>query len=323
MKSIFASLLLLFIGTQLRADAAATITSTEGWSVTVILRYSGMTLTSNSNDCRYGFSYHQNYTYEVLYSDGGGPRSYYIGIGGGCITDGGTVGVPETTSLTGTLQSPNKYSNTATQCNQVDPDDYFCETMNLTISGPGISEQTVSMQYLDGNATLPLSLTDLLATEERAGIRIEWLIEGEQEQAHYTVERSPDGVHWTGIVSLPGRTDITYVNDYSFLDLAPLAGTSYYRIAVISPEGNRSFSNVVFLDRGRARQQLSPNPVHDLLTLRGFDDLRIISMDGKDLTASLNVRDEGHGNYTLDVSGLKRGLYIARSPSGSQRFERL
>ncbi|MGB3798931.1 MAG: T9SS type A sorting domain-containing protein [Lewinella sp.] len=304
------------------AESVATVTSTEGWSVTILIRYTGITRTSSNNNCRYGFNYNLDFDYEVSYSDGGGARGYYIGIGDGCVTNGGTVGIPENSALSGSIQSYGKYSNSTVNCNRVDPDDYFCETMNLTISAPGISQQTVAMQPME-DAVLPVFLSDFGADKEEIGVRLHWETQVQVDQDYFIVERSADGIHWEALSSVPGHTGFDLFQKYNFLDSHPGSAINYYRIVAIALDGSSTVSDVAAVDNRRHIMTVHPNPVTETLFLSGFDELRVFDMQGHEVTAELNAHRTGEEDYTIDVSGLKAGLYLARSSNGFRRFQRI
>ena len=323
LRTLFATLTVVMMSTPCQADNFATVTSSNGWSVTVIVRYIDITPISPSNNCQYGFNYYQNFEYEVTYSDGGAARSYYIGIGGGCFTNSGTIGIPENSSLSGTFKSHNKYSNSSTPCNNIDPEDYFCGTMNLTISGPGMPERIVPMNYVDTYATLPISLDKINAREERGGILVEWFAEDEDGRQNYILQHSRDGVHWIDHRSLPVKKSYDTSNSYSVFDAQPMGKRNFYRIVVESLDGVRSFSEVVSVTRAEEQIYLAPNPVRDRLTVRGFQDIRILSMDGRDVTTLLSVKENGDGSYSIDVSNLRAGVYLIHSATGTGRFQRI
>ncbi|WP_116108519.1 T9SS type A sorting domain-containing protein [Lewinella sp. IMCC34191] len=323
-RTLLTAFAVLIACTHLRADNYASVTSSEGWTITVAIRYTGITVLNESNNCRYGFNYVQNFDYEVHYSGGGGPRTYYLGIGDGCVTNGGTIGIPESSSLSGSIQSYNKYSNTKTPCHRIDPADFACETMNLTISAPGVPNQTVSMAYMDGNAVLPIALSDFGAESEPTGsVRVHWNTVEQADQNYFTVERSANGSDWLPLATLPSRKGNDVLGGYQFRDEHPLSTVAYYRIVMMSVDGTSTISDIRAVHSPDDRMSVYPNPVSDVLYLRGFDEVTIFDMQGRDVTSQLTPHHTGDGTYSVNVSGLKKGVYFARSAAGAQRFQRI
>ena len=316
----FATLMVALLSTGVHADSVATVNSSEGWSVTVVVRYTGMTRTSSNNNCRYGFNYHLNYEYDITYSDGGGPRSWYLGVGGGCLTNGGTVGLNEGSALSGTFTSYNKYSNSTVNCNQVDPDDYYCEDMNLTISAPGISNQTVSMQYMDGDAALPVNLLSFSANKHADDVDLQWSTSFEEENDYFVVERSVDGQAWEPLASLPGQGANFPVSEYNFKDGHPATGANYYRLVQVAMDGTSTYSEIVSATFAGSTVSIFPNPAGDHLTVMSTETIEVFNGQGQQIPLASLSPVAGNGSYKLDLHSLRKGLYYIRTGNQVSKF---
>ncbi|WP_116128151.1 T9SS type A sorting domain-containing protein [Lewinella sp. IMCC34183] len=322
------ALLLLLVGQEASARNVATVSSTEGWSLTVTLKYTGMRMTNPQNDCKWGFNYKLDMDYKVSYSDGGGARMWYIGAGGGCFTDDGTVGIPEYQSRWGNISSPEKWSATRTKCHRVDYAEYECRTVFLTVSGPGIPEQTVAMPYLAAPAQqqiLPVSLRDFTATSGPAGVLLAWWTDAESNNSHFIIQRSADGIDWHRIAEVPGHGNSATVSDYTFEDASPVIDRAFYRLVQVDRTGTQSLSTVASVTDGAGLGALEvyPNPAADRLFVSATEPIALFDLSGRDITPYVNVTATAGHAYSVDVSGLMAGVYLVRSGSRARRFVHL
>ncbi len=317
--------MLVLLNTSARADAFASVTSSEGWNISVRIAYTGIDILYPSNDCKYGFNYTRSFSYEVIYSDGGASRTWELGITGGCIMNEaeGSVNLPVWKGLSGNFSDYGKYSYTNTKCNKIDPADFACETMKLVISAPGISKRSLPMTYIDNNAILPVSLIDFTAAADSDRVEMTWKTGSEINSAYFTVERSANGSDWEPLLDLKAAGSDFMMNDYRFTDTHPLPGINYYRLIQVDIDGTLAISPVTTANVEMKNLRLFPNPVADVLLLQNFTELRIFDLQGTELTANLPTTHQANGDFTVDVSQLQRGLYIARSGTSFRRFQRL
>ncbi len=332
----------------------ATVTSTEGWSITVTLQYKQMRITNPGENCKWGFNYVLDMDYTVSYDDEGGPRMWWLAAGSGCFSDRpGAVGIPEGIGLSGTITSPEKWANPQPDeknCKQVDYSRFACNTVYLTLSGPGIPQQTVLMQrYEDipqddsgtppgGNSSggvgpapgsgeefqLPISLVDFRAAVSTTGINLNWETESEESNAYFVLERSHDARSWMPVTTIQGAGTTRETSAYSFRDADPMTGVNYYRLVQVDFSGETSNSPVISVEMEQPAFALEvyPNPVSDRLYVRSARAFEIFDLRGQQITASLTVAVRGQGGYVVDVSGLSRGIYVLRSGEDLRRFVR-
>lgn len=74
---------------------------------------------------------------------------------------------------------------------------------------------------------------------------LRWTVTNEQGVGYYVVERSADGYEFMELKQVPVKPDINgQTIHYTWSDLQPLAGTSYYRISVTDARGNKSYTDI-------------------------------------------------------------------------------
>ena len=131
----------------------------------------------------------------------------------------------------------------------------------------------------------------------------------------FIVERSIDGTAFKAIGSVPSRdTTLDNLQYYHFVDKAPLAGTSYYRLKVVDTAGLYIYSSAVSLLRPTTTITLYPNPAQETLyvqypkSIDGY--LEIMSITGQKIT-TLAVAT-GSISTSINVCSLPHGLYWLR-----------
>lgn len=107
---------------------------------------------------------------------------------------------------------------------------------------------------------LPVDFVDVKAARNAdRSVSIRWKVANEINITRYEVERSADGTGFTGILS----NDAANANDYSKIDLSPLAFDNFYRIKAIGIDGSAIYSKTVKVTPEKLVKGIliSPNPV--------------------------------------------------------------
>ncbi|MBX0291553.1 T9SS type A sorting domain-containing protein [Hymenobacter sp. HSC-4F20] len=107
---------------------------------------------------------------------------------------------------------------------------------------------------------LPVQLTAFTATRSATGVECNWQTATELHNDRFVVERSATGQHFSPIGTVAGHGTTTTSQRYRFLDTAPLAGVSYYRLRQVDTDGTSSESAVAVVTTAVASGQVLPNP---------------------------------------------------------------
>jgi hypothetical protein len=113
-------------------------------------------------------------------------------------------------------------------------------------------------------ATLPVTLQYFSGRMTESGALLGWATAREENNAYFRVERSQDAVAFESIATIPTQApdgNSVETLTYSFLDLSPLPGTTYYRLTQTDRDGPRTTSKIIALTREGAAPVLFPNPV--------------------------------------------------------------
>ncbi len=93
-------------------------------------------------------------------------------------------------------------------------------------------------------SSLPVTFTQVKATPQSNGIKVEWDVANEEDLASYEVERSNDGVSFSKIGSKAPLNQQKAVT-YQWFDANPFDGTNYYRIKSVDLDGTYHYSTTV------------------------------------------------------------------------------
>ncbi len=140
------------------------------------------------------------------------------------------------------------------------------------IDGDGIPEiaaangtaSSVSVFQVDLSG-LPVTITNVKAYLENAGVQIEWTSQQEINIEGYEVERSQNGRQFIRLGTIPVSGNSNIAKSYQFFDTYPLKGINFYRIKIIEA-GHVSYSLVVRINMSIIFTNMVtvyPNPVKE------------------------------------------------------------
>lgn len=167
----------------------------------------------------------------------------------------------------------------------------------------------------DGSMILPVELIEFDAKPVANQVQLTWATASETDNDRFEVLRSADGRKFTAIGSVRGAGSSVTRRDYEFKDVAPLAGTAYYRLRQIDRSGREQMSAVrnVTLKGAAPVLVLYPNPASDRVmvmsnaltgaTLRVVDALGRVVLEQRPSTAEatteLSIQTLPAGTYRL------------------------
>lgn len=188
---------------------------------------------------------------------------------------------------------------------------------NLSLSG---SSSNFVSQYTS-LAVLPLKWRSFTAGKKANKVLLEWVTENEQNTASFIVQHSRDALGWNEISSLPAAGNSIEAKEYSYVHASPVPGVNYYRLMQRDIDEKFTYSDI--------RQVISSESSPMVIFKNGFVTnnslevetekpvtLLIYNMQGSILLReNLNI-----GLQRVSVSGLSRGIYIARAGDTVQRI---
>jgi hypothetical protein len=191
-------------------------------------------------------------------------------------------------------------------------------TAQLLVAGNGMlaSQTAPCVAPCHTCVILPVSLDRWdVAANSRHHVDIHWSVATPQAYVAYTVERSPDALHY-----LPVQAVTAGPATHALVDPSPFQGYSWYRLALQDHAGQVTYGPVQQVWVGDAPKSLLafPNPAHDHLQVQfsGANHeagmLELLSAQGQ-VVSRWTVEDAGQmGTMDLNIAELASGLYTLR-----------
>ena len=129
-----------------------------------------------------------------------------------------------------------------------------------TVASKTFDAVTASIIY----SPLPVTLISFTAKRQSdASVLLRWATALEEQNSHFAVERSGDGIHYQTIGTVQASGGASGPFTYSFSDNAPLDGSNYYRLKQYDIDGHEHLYGVHIVQPGNAVASLAlyPNPV--------------------------------------------------------------
>ncbi|MEP7144057.1 MAG: hypothetical protein ABI707_14340, partial [Ferruginibacter sp.] len=170
-------------------------------------------------------------------------------------------------------------------------------TINFTVTGIAASFAANRFRVVfKPLSTLAVILNSIKASKQGDDIMVEWKVENEPGLKHYEVERSVDGAAFTRFATVSVNTNNH--GRYDWLDANAQENNNYYRIKMVSVNGDINYSPVVNVNMGKGKEQIV---VNTKLIINGTIGFRMINMPGGRYGVSL-VNSIGQVIYAKDVA---------------------
>ena len=167
---------------------------------------------------------------------------------------------------------------------------------------------------------LPITLLTFDAKAQQSGVHVTWATTEELNNSYFEVQRSNDGVHFESIGKVKGCGSCQTGMQYTFDDLHPYTGTSYYRLKQIDVDGGYSYSKVVtvkYYSQPVIEISLSPNPGngHFLMKIQNTGNRKQIQINISNASGNLvqqlhPVISTAENQISIDLSKQPAGMYF-------------
>ncbi|MDH5398904.1 MAG: polymer-forming cytoskeletal protein [Cyclobacteriaceae bacterium] len=179
------------------------------------------------------------------------------------INNGGTLDIAGSVSVTGDLSAG---TNTDISVNGDITVDGTLDTGNgSTVTGTGTVDAgtCIGEAAVCNDAQLPIKLLFFNANTGKQEVDLSWATYEEENFDYFSVERSPDGINFSEITRIKGNGWSQDIINYSFSDISPIYGRSYYRLKSVDFDGYTEYFNIERVDYLGAIKLFSvfPNPV--------------------------------------------------------------
>lgn len=187
-------------------------------------------------------------------------------------------------------------------------------------------------QYGDGYYTLatfnysasplPIELIYFDAVMNYNKVDLTWSTASELNNSYFEVQRSVNGKSWQAVGIVAGNGTSVNINKYTYSDISPLNGTSYYRLKQVDYDGSETYSKIVRVVNKAKKDyvfSVKPNPSRGVFELIGDvehpESLMLLNTVGTKVNFSYYVTSSG---VSIITEGLQAGVYtlVIPTPAG-------
>jgi Secretion system C-terminal sorting domain len=172
---------------------------------------------------------------------------------------------------------------------------------------------------------LPISLLSFSGKLSGSRNVINWQTTSEVNSSYFSIERSADGVNFTGIGQVNANGNSSSMKNYRFNDENPPI-RSFYRLRSVDLDGRSTLSKVIVLERqGAGSMQVYPTAVSSSVNISvGSDKNQAATILIFDALGKLLVKKEitvtkGTNTVRLPLTGLTAGNYYLHMSIGEEK----
>ncbi len=168
---------------------------------------------------------------------------------------------------------------------------------------------------------LPVTITHFSAAAQNREVIIKWLSENDSGIDNYILENSINGIYFNHHSDITAKNGSA--NNYQILDQKPFSGYNFYRLKIISKNGEIQYSEIIKIEihQGFSHFNLQPNPVidgrvnlHFTNQVKGNYQLRLLNLSGQIISIKtifyngqnrleiFNILHEPEGLYFLEIT---------------------
>ncbi|MCK6603961.1 MAG: T9SS type A sorting domain-containing protein [Ignavibacteriaceae bacterium] len=210
---------------------------------------------------------------------------------------------------------------------------------NVTGGNPGFNVNFGTISggpYNTGLHIVPVELTSFTAKADGKNVILNWATASELNNKGFEVQRSSDGINFTGIAFVDGKGTTSERNLYTYTDASVSAGKYTYRLKQVDLTGEFSFSQQVTVEVDNLNpsvfelRQNYPNPFNPSTSIKftvaseGLAVLKVYNTIGQEVVTLFNAPAKPGQVYeaVFDASKLTSGVYIYTLQQGSNSLTR-
>jgi hypothetical protein len=175
------------------------------------------------------------------------------------------------------------------------------------------------------SSPLPITLVSFTAQNiNNQYVSLHWTTAMEENNSHFTIERSSDGMHFDLITTQKAVGNSTVNQNYSYSDMNPVNGVNFYRLRQYDIDGRMAEFPVVQVNFGLdGLPVVYPNPATLTVNIASGKELvravRLFSIEGKEIMSADN--SAGLQVIKLNVATLAGGVYMLEIKTDSNTYQ--
>lgn len=159
---------------------------------------------------------------------------------------------------------------------------------------------------------LPIKLGDFQVRKGDQEVILNWFTVSEINGSHFEIERSANAVEWTKIGIVESLLTRSEEKKYTFTDINPIYGISYYRLKMVDLDGSFLYSDIKTMEfTSKGQFSIFPNPSFSgSIGWNGVPGSEIKDVTIYEINGRIVKRMRQTSDYALDISGLQPGSYL-------------
>jgi hypothetical protein len=185
---------------------------------------------------------------------------------------------------------------------------------------------TANFDNLNESSTpLPIQLLNFTANNEQDEyVSLKWQTGMEENNDHFEIERSTDGVNFVKIITVKAVGNSNTIQSYAATDAKPAKGLNFYRLKQVDIDSRYTYSSVRLVKFGTDIAPLVfPNPVSDIFTaVSGSELIReivIYNVQGKAVQFAMGNSTDA--DMKVNISRLATGIYYLKVKTNTKIFQ--
>jgi len=175
-------------------------------------------------------------------------------------------------------------------------------------------------------SVLPIRFVNVSVKELSAAVQIAFTNSTETDVAHYSIERSTNGIDFNTIATLKPTVNDGNAATYQYIDRTRPSGTLYYRIKGVELDGTLMYSSVlrITIDKSVKALHVFPNPVSgnqftwEASLPQGAYTMRITGSNGQQVMQTTGNHSGGNISQVVQLpAGIKKGVYMLQLIKGA------
>jgi hypothetical protein len=177
------------------------------------------------------------------------------------------------------------------------------------------------------DCALPVEFISFTAEAGTSSVSLNWTTATEQNSAHFIVEKSKDGIHFSSIGKVQAEGHSDAVKYYSFTDNSLESGVVYYRLVEYDRDGSSTISDLSSVNSGLSEAiKIIPNPSNGNfeVIINGADDglFQLVIYNSLGDVVYNSSDQAGQAGYikNIQLPNQAPGIYFLHLQSGTRRW---
>jgi hypothetical protein len=191
------------------------------------------------------------------------------------------------------------------------------------INGPAYADLNSGGGFLPFSV-MPVTFVNFFVAKENDYYKISWSTASENNNNHFEVEKSIDGVNWTMIATIISAGNTNSITNYSYTDKKIINGVAFYRIKQVDNDGRVTYTTT------RTIQKPESNPATEIfqsgnknITIRfsaiqSSVSIKLWALNGQSMIQQ-SFRNADYISFPINNS--QSGIYVLQVIDASQKSE--